>query len=109
MTKIVVETCSITILAKYKLYIKKCCVDGYNINNLMFYTQQDAVYIIFLRVSQAKCCPNEAQGTLVSVVEQGPETPSQNKVRILLLECYTVNCELSEERTASRFRTEELT
>jgi hypothetical protein len=44
MTKIVVETCSITILVKHKLYIKKCCVVGYNINNLIFYTQQDVIY-----------------------------------------------------------------
>jgi hypothetical protein len=28
----------------HKNVIKKCCVDGHNINNLIFYTQQDAVY-----------------------------------------------------------------
>jgi hypothetical protein len=33
MIKIVVETCNIS-----KLYIKKCCADAYNINNVIFYT-----------------------------------------------------------------------
>jgi hypothetical protein len=36
MTKIVVETYSIAVLVKQiNCTVKKCCVDGYNINNLI--------------------------------------------------------------------------
>jgi hypothetical protein len=50
MTKIVVETCSIDILLNIVNYTLKC-VDSCNINNLIFYAQQDADYKVYEKVN----------------------------------------------------------